>query len=284
MKYFDRGAWLVLALGLLLAGCEDGPSLNLQPLNVDGRDGGGGNPPTYASLMRIGAAAHAGGDLSNAVSVYRRAAEIDPSESAAFVALGNTLLEMGRVNDAIRAYNSALAREKRDGEALRGLAKAYLRTGRPELAAQPLAVAFQETPDDPKLLLLIGLADDYNGQHQEAQAQYRRGLELLPNDPALSSDLALSLALTENYAEAVAVLKPVAQAPTASARDRQTLALIYGLKGDKEEASRLARMDLDPASVEHNLAYYETLRQLSPDARNRAILSLGTNSGGTGSS
>ena len=38
------------------------------------------------------------------------------------------------------------------------------------------------------------------------------------------------------------------------------------------EAARLNRIDLDDASVEHNLAYYATLRELSPEARSRAIL------------
>jgi hypothetical protein len=53
------------------------------------------------------------------------------------------------------------------------------------------------------------------------------------------------------------------------------LSLIYGLAGDSDEAARLGRIDLDEAAVEHNLAYFETLRRLSPEARDRAILSLG---------
>jgi hypothetical protein len=36
----------------------------------------------------------------------------------------------------------------------------------------------------------------------------------------------------------------------------------------------MARRDLDPASVEHNLAFYDRLRKLSPEARRRAIQSL----------
>ncbi|MBV8889190.1 MAG: tetratricopeptide repeat protein [Alphaproteobacteria bacterium] len=274
MKQLPASAWLFLALALLaLGGCEDHPfHLQLEPLNVEGRDGGG-SPPSYAALMRIGAVAHANGDLSNAVSVYRRAAEIEPEEPAPFVALGNTLLEMGSINEAIRAFNSALARDKRDPEALRGLTRAYLKTGRPELADHPLSIAYQDAPNDPKLLLLIGVANDYTGHHDAAQAQYRRGLELAPSDPALTTDLALSLALDEKYAEAVTVLRPLATAPSGTPGERQTLALIYGLQGDRPNAEQMARRDLDPASVEHNLSFYDTLRNLSPDARSRAILS-----------
>ncbi len=277
MKRFGAAASILLAFGAVgLAGCEDIP-WHFDALSVNGRDGGGAlQPVPYPTLMRIGAAAHAGGDLATAVGVYRRAAEVDPTAAAPFVAAGNTLVEMGRSDEAIVAYNAALTRNSHDPDALRGLARANLMTGKPELAGQALAVAYQDTPDDPKLLQLIGVADDLVGQHEEAQARYRRGLELLPRDPALSLDLALSLALIGNYPEAVGILRPLATAPTSSPRERLTLALIYGLQGDSKAAEKMARLDLDAAAVRQNLAYYESLRHLSPEARQRAIQSLST--------
>lgn len=282
MKRFDATASTFLALGLLvLAGCEQVPMRGIDPLmrvvdplTTNGRDGGG-KPLDYAALMRIGAAAQAGGDRANAVAIFRRAAALAPGVPAPFAAAGNALLEMGQVDEAIVAYNSALTRNERDPEALRGLARAYMMTGRPQLAGQPLSVAYQDTPDDAKLLQLIGVADDLAGQHEEAQARYRRGLELSPHDRALSLNLALSLALTGNYAEAVGILRPLATAVTSSQRERQTLALIYGLQGDHRNAQHMARLDLGAEAAAANLAYYESLRRLSPEARQRAIGSLG---------
>ena len=262
------------ALGfLLLSGCTEFPHY-VDPWATDGRDGGGA-VLTYPALMRIAAATQAGGDPSAAVGLFRRAAQVNTDAAAPLVGSGNALLEMGQVNEAIIALHGALERQPHDPEALRSLAKAYLETGRPSLAGAPLEVAFQDTPNDPKVLQLIGVADDFIGQHREAQERYRRGLELKPGDPALALNLALSLALTGNYDESVAALQPIATAPTAGPRERQTLALIYGLKGDRARAAQMARLDLDPASVDHNLAYYDTLRKLSPEARSRAIRSLG---------
>jgi Flp pilus assembly protein TadD len=282
MKRFDAAASTFLAVGLLvLAGCEQvtthgmDPLMHVvDPLTINGRDGGG-KPLDYAALMRIGAAAQAGGDAANAVAIFRRAAVLAPGVPAPFVAAGNALLEMGQIDEAIVAYTSALTRNERDPEALRGLARAYMMTGKPQLAGQPLSVAYQDTPDDPKLLQLIGVADDLAGQHEEAQARYRRGLELLPHDRALSLNLALSLALTGNYPEAVRILRPLATAVISSQRERQTLALIYGLQGDRRNAQRMARLDLGAQATAANLAYYESLRRLSPEARQRAIESLG---------
>ncbi len=258
---------------LALAGCAGSP-FHLDPLSVDGRDGGGPTP-TYPMLMRIGAAARSGGDLPNAVGVYRRAAEMAPQDPAPLIAAGDVLLQMGSVNEAIVSYDAALIRPGDTGGAQVGLAKAFLKTGKAELALSPLSKAMEESPDDPKLLLLLGVAKDLAGRHWEAQANYRDGLLRAPGDPALTVDLALSLALSGNYPNAIAVLQPLAMSAAGTAQERQTLALIYGLNGNTAEAGRLGRIDLDDASVERNLAYYQSLRELSPEARSQAILSGG---------
>ena len=262
---------LLLMFGL--AGCAGSP-VNLDPLSVNGRDGGG-PVPTYPMLMRIGAAAQSGGDLPNAVGIYRRAAEMAPQEPAPLIAAGDVLLQMGSVNEAIVSYNAALIRPGDTQGAQVGLAKAFLKTGKPQLALSPLSKAMEASPDDPKLLLLLGVARDLAGQHWEAQSYYRDGLARAPGDSALTVNLALSLALSGNYPNAIVVLQPVAMSAAGSAQERQTLALIYGLNGNTAEAARLGRIDLDDASVQHNLAYYQSLRGLSPEARSQAILSAG---------
>src|SRR6516162_11142029 len=254
-------AFLFASFGALaLAGCAASP-VHLDALNVDGRDGGG-PVPTYPMLMRIGAAARSGGDLPNAVGVYRRAAEMAPQEPAPLIAAGDVLLQMGEVNEAIVSYNAALVRPGDTQAAQIGLAKAFLKSGKPQLALTPLSKALEESPDDPKLLLLLGVSRDLAGQHGEAQGYYRSGLARAPGDPALTVNLALSLTLSGDYPNAIAVLQPLALASTASAQERQTLALIYGLKGSVAEAARIGRIDLDETVVEHNLAYYQTLREL----------------------
>ena len=182
---------------------------------------------------------------------------------------------MGSVNEAIVSYNAALVRPGDTLGAQVELAKAFLKTGKPDLALSPLSKAIEQSPGDPKLLLLLGVAEDLAGRHWEAQAYYRDGLTRAPGDPALTVDLALSLALSGNYPNAIAVLQPLAVSAAGTVQERQTLALIYGLGGNIAEAARLARIDLDEASVEHNLAYYQSLRELSPQARSQAILSGG---------
>jgi Flp pilus assembly protein TadD len=273
MTRFPSAAALSLVLGMIgLVGCENVPSLHLDPLATGGRDGSAPDIG-YPAVMHIAAASHAAGDFSNAVNLYRHAATMKPGEPEPLSALGDTLLDMGKPDEAIVNYNATLKINPHFPAALRGLGKAYLRTGRPDLAGSPLAIAYQDTPTDPKLLLLIGVADDFIGQHAYAQNRYQQGLRIAPGDHSLILDLALSLALSEKFDQAIASLRPIAYARNATPQERQTLALIYGLKGDQKMARELARMDLDTASADHNLSFYETLRRLPPDARSRAILS-----------
>ena len=262
---------LVLSL-VALTGCETTSTTQLDPLAVNGRTGSAPEVG-YAGVMHIADASRTAGDYGNAINLYRHAASMEPSNPEPLVALGDTLLDTGKPDDAIINYNAALKLSPKYPTALRGLAKSYLKTGRPDLAASPLAVAYTDMPDDPKLLLLIGVADDFIGQHAHAQNRYRQGLRVAPSDRSLITNLALSLALSEKFDQAIDVLRPIALAPNATPHERQTLALIYGLKGDEKMARELARRDLDAAATDHNLAFYDTLRRLPPEARSRAILS-----------
>ena len=75
------------------------------------------------------------------------------------------------------------------------------------------------------------------------------------------SDLALSLAMTGNYDEALEILEPIARSADASPQDRQNLAFIYGLKGDRQAALTLSRVDLPEAVAQANVKYFETARR-----------------------
>ena len=68
------------------------------------------------------------------------------------------------------------------------------------------------------------------------------------------------------------VLAEIAGDPGATARNRQNLALVYGLAGDVEKAAEIGRLDLDESEVRNNLAYYARLRALPAADRSAAIL------------
>src|SRR5690606_10733888 len=79
-------------------------------------------------------------------------------------------------------------------------------------------------------------------------------------DTGLRNNLGLSLALAGNSADAIDVLHQLTESPDASVRNRQNLALAYGLAGDAGRASAIAQRDLPAEAIRGNLAYYEKLR------------------------
>jgi Flp pilus assembly protein TadD len=263
-------------LALLLTCCSSVPPQQ----QLENRPSGGSGAE-YAALMRVAGTMREAHDLNAAVSVYRQASLREPANPVPLVALGETLLELGSFNDAITAYDAALRVSPGNQEALTGLAAALIQTDRPQLAVPSLERELATHPANVKAALVLGVAYDLMGDHAAAQKTYRTGLTQAPGNPAILSDLALSLAIDGRYEDALKILQPVAEAPNATVRQRQNLALIYGLSGDLTAAERMARMDLDEDAVQHNLAYYETLRSLPTSARSQAIIAASARAGQT---
>jgi Flp pilus assembly protein TadD len=74
------------------------------------------------------------------------------------------------------------------------------------------------------------------------------------------NNLALSLAVTGQFDEAIALLTPLARSSAATPRIRENLALIYGLMGDADRATLLSRSDLDDSSIRANLEFLAAVR------------------------
>src|SRR5256885_8763782 len=103
-------ACALLALTVSLTGCENIPwnpdRWGADRLDVSSTEGRTGSVPmNYETLMRLGAAARAGGGLSHALSPYRPARPIAPNPAAPVTSTRHTLLEMGQADEGRPALN-----------------------------------------------------------------------------------------------------------------------------------------------------------------------------------
>lgn len=227
------------------------------------------------SLARSAKASRDSGDLSNAVGLYKNAYELAPGRADIAAELAQTLSALGAHNEAAAVYKDALKSDPKNVEALRGLGNTLIALNQPRLALENFQAALALKPDA-KLHNSIGVAQDMSGENDEAQANYRSGLALAPNDPSLRNNLALSLALAGDYDQSIALLAKLVDEPRAGARPRQNLALVYGLAGRIGEAAKLIRVDFDERTVQNNLAYYETLRGMGQARRAATIFGVAT--------
>ena len=224
------------------------------------------------TMLKVADQTRASGDLGSAVGLYRRAHELAPQDPVPLARAGDTLAQMQAYTEAADAYQAALALAPSDPELHRGFANVLLALGKPQLALAHLEIAAAKNSGDPRIFNALGVAHDLAGRHDLAQQDYRHGLSLAPDQASLRNNLGLSQALSGDFNGAIATLSDLASRPGATPRNRQNLALVYGLAGDDKHAALVARSDLDESAVRNNLAYFTLLRSLDDVGRTAAIL------------
>ncbi|HXP74552.1 MAG TPA: tetratricopeptide repeat protein [Stellaceae bacterium] len=264
---------LMLTVFLALSACSF-----LTGKDTPGTRASGATPGNLApeqsedTMLKVADETRAGGDLGNAVGLYRRAHEMAPRDPVPMARAGETLAQMQSYTEAADAYQAALTLAPDDPELHRGFANVLLALGKPQLALAHLEIAVAKNSGDARTYNALGVAHDLAGRHDMAQQDYRRGLALAPDQPSLRNNLGLSQALSGDFKGAIATLSDLASRPGATPRNRQNLALVYGLAGDNTHAALVARSDLDEAAVRNNLAYFTLLRSLDDVGRTAAIL------------
>lgn len=225
-----------------------------------------------AAMMRAGEASRQRGDLSAAVAFFKRAHRAEPEQIDPLIGLGEALVAAGLGKEAANAFRKALTIDQNSVRALRGLGNALIAQDQLDLAVEQFQKALAVDARDYRAYSGLGVAYDSMAKHETAQEFYYSGLEIAPDDIMLRNNLGLSLAFAGHYKAAIGVLRPLALRPSASPRDRQNLALAYGLSGDTKEAKRFARMDMDSKAVERNMNYYAALRSMTdPLLRVRSV-------------
>ena len=216
------------------------------------------------TALRLARASRRAGDFESALNLYRGVLARKADDKVE-VELGDTLVQAGAPEEAIDVYNKIGLDSPARTEALLGLARAYVAIPDASKGLTYADEALARAPADARVLVTRGVVLDLLQRHAEAQVSYRKVLVSAPHDIAARNDLALSLALAGDYAQAVDILTPMAKSSLASPRVRQNLALVYGMMGDAERAGALDRVDLDEKATAANLRFYAYLRGSAAD-------------------
>ncbi len=140
---------------------------------------------------------------------------------------------------AIAAAERAVAGAPHDAGYRALLGQAYLLDGRFLSAEMALRDALALSPDQPKAVVRLALAQI--GRNNQAGAHETLAAAPVDTPPA---DLGLAFALSGDTQAAIALLDAAARSPGADARVRQNLALAYALDGRWAEARATAAQDL----------------------------------------
>jgi len=261
-----RPAPIALAAGLILTACAPAA-------HTDGVSGGGSE-----TMLRIGDTARDAGDIGAAIPIYRRAHALAPLELAPLLRLAETLGDVGAHREAGNAWQRALLIEPRSFEARLGYGETLAALDQPVLALEQFRLA-RELGASADLFNGMGVAHDLLGDAEAAQVAYREGLAS-ERSLKLLNNLGLSLALSGENDEAIALLEEANGFPGAGGRHRTNLALAYALAGQADRARAIVAMDTDPVSAERTQAFYTMVASL-PDHESR-VAAVGTYSAARG--
>ncbi len=230
------------------------------------------------AMVRVGDAARDAGDPTAALPLYQRAHRLDPQNTTAIIRIAETFNQIGAYHEAGDAWASILHLEPKNFDALVGYGNTLTALQQPVLALEYFERA-QALDESAVLFNGMGVAHDMLGNAVQAQDAYRSGLAIEPGSLRLSNNLALSLALSGEFTEAIDILEAVVEMSGAGIRHRQNLALAYGLAGFSERAEIVGRQDLDSLSVQRNLAFYRLVGDMRDHAAKVAAVGARTNGG-----
>ncbi|MFQ5346554.1 MAG: tetratricopeptide repeat protein [Rhodothalassiaceae bacterium] len=208
------------------------------------------------------------GQFAAAIPLYRQA-YADGDGARALSGLARALVGLGRYAEA----DSVLKR----GDARKDMAIALeqgevdLALARPALALEAFDTALA-LGESARAHSGRAVALDALGRHEEALEAHARAVDLAGEDLNIRSNMALSRALHDDLAAAIATLEKIVAQPAAQVQHRQNLVLAYVFAGEEEKAARMAAIDLDARSVGQTIAYFRELHTLPPAARVQALV------------
>lgn len=227
-----RAAATVAAL-LVLSGCTG--MATQSSMNIYGAETDEATKARVERLMRYCEKLSKSGDYKLAVGLCTRAHDIDPGNPLPLMLAADTYRKAGDLKNEALAYEKILDARPNTIEAQYRLGKVQMDQGDNASAIETLTAALANEPGDTRILNTIAVIYDQTGQHDAAQAHYREALVLEPENLSVASNLGLSLALSGQREEAIAVLNKVVANPEASQVSHYNLALAYASPAETPE-------------------------------------------------
>jgi len=227
------------------------------------------------SLMNMAESFLTAGDYGNAMRLYQRAANENPTHLPSRLGLAKTYQALGATDAAINFYEQVLRLDPDNLDAKMGSGQMLITKNRPADAIPYLTDLSKHTPDDYRIYNMLGLANDLMGKQEAAQMNYGRGLTLAPDNISLLNNLALSFAFEEQYAPSIRLLSKAINLDYTVTKAQHNLVLVYVLSGEEDAGRAIGSSIMTKEEMETNINRYRWVKSLTASQRAQAIF-LGT--------
>jgi Flp pilus assembly protein TadD len=206
---------------------------------------------------------------TQSLEVYRDRYRSHPEDANAALNYGKALRGSGQRSQAVAVLEQAMIAHPGDKALMAGYGRALADNGNFQQAFEVLSRA--HSPEDPdwRILSAQGAVLDQLGRGEEARQYYASALRIVPDEPSVLSNLALSYVLSKDLARAEETLRRANARGDADPRVKLNLALVVGLRGNMAEAESLAKEGRPPEEAAANVAYLK--RMLAKQAATKPV-------------
>lgn len=208
------------------------------------------NPRSAQAWIAVGNLFSLQKERSQALTCFRRAAEMDPSCAYAYTLSGHESIDED-LDKAIGFFQTALRADPRHYNAWYGLGTCYLRMSKIRLAEYHYRKAVEIHPNNAVLLGCVGMAVERRGDKVAAHSLFDQAVRVAPDNALVRYRRAKILISMKRYAEALEDLLQLRDSSPEESNVVFQIAKVYRLMGDEVKSAHwlaIAR-DTSPKSV-----------------------------------
>ncbi|KAH8117541.1 TPR-like protein [Phellopilus nigrolimitatus] len=189
-------------------------------------------------------------ERSQALTCFRRAAQLDSSCAYAYTLSGHELTDED-LDKAVNFFQSALRADQRSYNAWYGLGSCYLRMSKLRLAEYHFRKAAAIHPQNAVLLGCVGMAVERRGDQDAAFALFNEAVRLSPDNALVRYRRAKILIAMKRYREAIEDLEYLRDSSPEEANVVFQLARVYRLVGEETKFAQMLAIarDMSPKSL-----------------------------------
>jgi Flp pilus assembly protein TadD len=252
------GRAAVLALATLTGACSslsEDTGLNLlassspKPADANRPPNEGGAPQT---------------ELGKATEYWGKEFAKNPANSEAAVAYAKNLKVLGNKTEAFNALQQASQANPDSKEVASELGRLALEMDKVSLAAQMLEFADDPLRPDWRVASARGAALAKLGKYKEAVQHLERANVLAPDQMSVQNNLALAYAMNGDPVKAETLLRQVVARDGGTTKTKQNLALVLGLQGKYDEATKVGSTAVAADVARENTNLVRQMVKLDP--------------------
>ncbi|KAF8212407.1 hypothetical protein K438DRAFT_1806461 [Mycena galopus ATCC 62051] len=207
-------------------------------------------------------------ERAQALTCFRRAAQMDPSCAYAYTLSGHESIDED-LEKAITFFQSALRADPRHYNAWYGLGTCYLRMSKVRLAEYHYRKSVEIHPHNAVLLGCVGMAVERRGDRDAALVLFDEAVKMAPENALVRYRRSKILISMKKYDAAVEDLETLRSSSPEESNVVFQLAKVYRLLGDDVKSAQLLAIarDISPKSVSKIKKLLDTVKDEGGDDR-----------------